>query len=114
MYTIPKKIMKWFLHFRWGLPLAWALSALPLTPLLLGAVLQLAWIRRGVPFTMVHNLSLDQYMIYLIFQMNTFLNLLLQHLKRLVKPTDRYYRYCYYLKEPVYFPSILQFPHIYL
>jgi len=50
----------------WGLPLAWALSALPLTPLLLGAVLQLAWIRRGVPFTM--------------------------HLKRLVKPTDRYYR----------------------
>ena len=38
---------------RWGLPLAWALSALPLTPLLLGAVLQLAWIRRGVPFTMV-------------------------------------------------------------
>ena len=41
---------------RWGLPLAWALSALPLTPLLLGAVLQLAWIRRGVPFVMVHNL----------------------------------------------------------
>ena len=38
---------------RWGLPLAWALSALPLTPILLGAVLQIAWIRRGVPFTMV-------------------------------------------------------------
>jgi len=50
----------------WGLPLAWALAALPLTPILIGAILQLAWVRRGVPITM--------------------------HLARLVKPTDRYYR----------------------
>ena len=71
---------------RWGLPLAWALSALPLTPLLLGAVLQLAWIRRGVPFTMVR----DCYET-LSWTLND--NFLFQHLKRLVKPTDRYYRW---------------------
>ena len=37
----------------WGLGLAWGLAALALAPLLLGALVQVAWVRRGVPLNMV-------------------------------------------------------------
>ena len=58
---------------------AWALAALPLAPLLLGALVHMAWLRRGVPLAMVatpHPSPLT----------------LPQHVRRLVKATDRYYK----------------------
>jgi len=51
---------------QWALPLPFSLAALPLAPVLLGAFLQIIWLRRGVPLNM--------------------------HLKRLFKATDRYYK----------------------
>lgn len=50
----------------WGLPLGWALSALPLFPVLLGALFTLVWIRSGVPLS--------------------------THLRSCASPTDLWYR----------------------
>jgi len=50
----------------WGMPLGWSLSFLPLSPILLGAIVHLAFGARGVQRSL--------------------------HLKRSVRPTDRYYR----------------------
>lgn len=50
----------------WALPLAWSLAALPALPVVGGALVVLAWVRKGVPLGM--------------------------HLKRLIKPTDRWYQ----------------------
>jgi len=39
------------LPHRWGILLAWSLSGLPILPLVLGALVRLAWVPRGVPVT---------------------------------------------------------------
>ena len=37
----------------WGILLGWSLSALPVLPLVLGVLVRLAWVPRGVPLTTV-------------------------------------------------------------
>ena len=72
----------------WAFPLPFSLAALPLAPVLLGAFLQIIWLRQGVPISMVETLFLHIFTSNLDFP----LKLDLQHLKRLFKATDRYYK----------------------
>ena len=37
----------------WGLPVAWSLAILPVTPIVLGAVLHMVWFTNGVPISLV-------------------------------------------------------------
>merc|ERR1719204_2100613 len=64
MACVTWQLHKLLMHL--ALPLPFSLAALPLAPVLLGAFLQIIWLRRGVPLNM--------------------------HLKRLFKATDRYYK----------------------
>ena len=72
----------------WAFPLPFSLAALPLAPVLLGAFLQLIWLRQGVHLSMVRHF-------FILLASSNFdfsLKLHLQHLKRLFKATDRYYK----------------------
>ena len=71
----------------WAFPLPFSLAALPLAPVLLGAFLQIIWLRQGVPLSMVRKLFLP-----VTSNFDFSLKLHLQHLKRLFKATDRYYK----------------------
>ena len=65
LYLLAREPLGLSLPSGWGLALAWSLAAIPLTPLVLAALVQLAWVRRGVPISMVgqhvsHSCSLLQ------------------------------------------------------